>query len=274
VTLYPTRYGTRLVTLADLKAEHHPDKMHPEFARRLFAWIESQGGKVGIGGSWRDDGTQPDKPGFAPEGKSFHQYQQFPSGVYFAAVDLVVRDPGKVHRAPRWDEVPVQGSAQAKFWGVHCNVSTESWHMQPVINHIPGYDGLDGWQGWINQGQPDLEIGYGLKELDMKLVNPPQRIYDSRNTRQLTDGQIVIVKVPGAAVPAAFVNITVTGAVRKGYATAWSGNTQIPNVSNLNYQPAESICNTSWVPLTATNTFSVYVHSGCQLIVDLQATAS
>ena len=232
---------------------------------RAVKEVIEQGGLVGIGGSWRATGSQPDKPGFAPEGKSFHQDQHFASGmVKFCAVDLVCRNNGLVHRAPRWDEVPVQGSADAKFWGVHCNVSNESWHMQPIE--------IDGWLSWVNAGRPDLEIGYGLKDLDMKLTTPT-RIYDSRESGQLKDGQIVTVKVPGASVSAAFVNLTVTGASRAGYVTAWSGNTPLPNVSNLNFQTFEAVCNTSWVPLTATNTFSVFVKSGCHLIVDLQAIA-
>lgn len=183
-TLYPTRYAKRLVTIDELFAEHHVEKMHPGFAQWLRAWLIAQNGLVGIGGSWRDTGSQPDKPGFAPEGKSFHQYQRFASGrVAFCAVDLVCRnDAGllkrifslngskanpdastlkqlltvsAVHRAPKWSEVPAQGSADAKRYRVHCNIASESWHMQPVIDHIAGYDGLDGWGGWITAGSPD-----------------------------------------------------------------------------------------------------------------------
>lgn len=147
MTFYPIGYGTELVTLGRLRAETYPTLMHPVYADRLFAWIEAQGGKVGIGGSWRR--TQPDKPGFAPAGKSFHQTQQFPSGPYFAAVDLVVEVPGQRHRAPTWDEVPEQGSRDAELWRLHCNVPGEPWHMQPIE--------LDGWQTWVNAGRPDLE---------------------------------------------------------------------------------------------------------------------
>jgi hypothetical protein len=181
---YPHGYGHTLLDIDTLFIRNHLDKMHPEYARRLRAWLIAQDGEIGIGGSWRSTGSQPDKPGFAPEGKSFHQYQRFASGaVKFCAVDLVARnDDGllkrlftlngskanpdastlkrlltvsKVHRAPRWDEVPAQGSAAALRWRAHCNIATESWHMQPVIDHIAGYDGLDGWQSWINAGSPD-----------------------------------------------------------------------------------------------------------------------
>lgn len=276
-TVYPTRYGTRLVTIDKLFEEHHIDKMHPEFATRLRAWLIEQGGQVGIGGSWREDGSQPDKPGFAPEGKSFHQYQKFASGlIKFSAVDLVVRNPGKVHRAPKWSEVPVQGSEWAKKCGVHANVSTESWHMQPIE--------IDGWASWIQAGNPDPVPNYLKppvitpptiitgKELEMKLVNPPVRLYDSRKLgRKLKAGDVVSVTVPNAS--AAFVNLTVTEPEGSGHMTAWSGTTSKPEVSNLNFAPGETICNTSWVPLSDSDKFTVYTKTACHLIIDLQATA-
>jgi hypothetical protein len=163
-TLYPTGYGRSLLDIDALFARHHVDKMHPEYARRLRAWIVAQGGHIGIGGSWRDTGSQPDKPGFAPEGKSFHQYQRFASGlVAFAAVDLVARNGDKIHRAPYWSEVPEQGGTEAAKWGVHCNIDkggnpgapgTESWHMQPIE--------IDGWATWMGDGSPDPVANYPL----------------------------------------------------------------------------------------------------------------
>jgi len=273
-TLYPTRYGTRLVSIEDLFQEHHVDKMHPEFARRLKCWLVAQGGNVGIGGSWREDGTQPDKPGFAPEGKSFHQYQKFASGlIKFSAVDLVVRNPGKVHRAPKWSEVPVQGSAWAKEYGVHANVSTESWHMQCVE--------IDGWLGWSQAGSPDPVPNYPIpckdfsltEDLEMKLVTPPNRIYDSRKTGKVKKGSVVSVKVPVPGATAVFVNITVTNVEGSGYLTAWAGTTSKPEVSNLNYAVGTTICNTSWVPVSPSGAFTVYTKEACDLIIDLQATS-
>lgn len=162
--MYPSSYGRTLLDIDALFERHHVDKMHPEFARRLRAWLIAQDGNIGIGGSWRDNGTQPDKPGFAPEGRSFHQYQRFASGlVCFAAVDLVARNGAGVHRAPHWDEVPVQGTTEAARWGVHCNVSSESWHMQPVE--------IDGWASWMSAGSPDPVAGYPLPG---DIVTPPE----------------------------------------------------------------------------------------------------
>lgn len=145
MTTYPYGYGTDRGSLDELKARY-AGEMHPNYADCVFAWIESRGGRVGIGSAWR--ATQPSLPGFAPEGMSFHQDQLFASGfVGCAAVDLVHEDPGNKHRMIRWDEVPAQGTADAAFWKVHCNVSQESWHMQSI--------NADGWVRWVSDGRPD-----------------------------------------------------------------------------------------------------------------------
>lgn len=153
-TLYPMGYGTQMVTLAVLKSVHEPH-MHPEAARRGFVFLEAMGGKFGIGGGYRRPGTQPNKSGFAPPGKSFHEGQQFPSGLLYVAWDTVIANPGVVHRSPRWAEVPRQGSQAAKDFGVHMNVDTEPWHMQPIE--------LDGYDSWVNRGRPDLQFDYPIR---------------------------------------------------------------------------------------------------------------
>lgn len=148
-TLYPSGYGKTMVTIDELFQRHYQDKMHPEFARRLRAWLIAQNGRIGIGGSWRS--TQPNKPGFAPDGRSFHQSQTFNNGrVAFCAVDLVHVNPNGNHRSPRWEEVLRKGSAEAKRWGLHCNVTKpqEPWHIQPIE--------IDGWSGWANGGRKDF----------------------------------------------------------------------------------------------------------------------
>jgi hypothetical protein len=140
---------------------------HREYIRRLLAWLSSQDGAVGIGGTWRAGGTQPvnvdGEVRFAPEGKSFHQDQKYADGFLGAcAVDLVCPNGAGVHRAPRWDEVPAQGSLVARAWGVHCNVFSEPWHMQPVE--------IDGWQSWMNAGCPAPRPNYPLPGDD---IDPP-----------------------------------------------------------------------------------------------------
>jgi hypothetical protein len=180
---YPHGYGRTLLGIDELFARHHVDKMHPEFARRLRAWLVAQGGQVGIGGSWRATGTQPDRPGFAPEGRSFHQYQTFNSGlVAFCAVDLVARNGSGVHRAPHWAEVPARGSDDAKRWGVHCNIASESWHMQPTE--------INGWLSWVNSGSRDPVSGYPLPSEPL----PPEPPTEERPMRY-------VLKPPTGAAP-------------------------------------------------------------------------
>lgn len=153
--LYPMGYGLQLVTFDVLRNKHEPF-MHPEAARRGFNFILMQEGFFGIGGGFREVGDQPNLPGFAPEGKSFHQKQKFPSGSYYTAWDMVVRNlQGMPHRAPVWREVPIQGSKEAAEYGWHMNVSSESWHAQPTE--------LDGYDSWVANGRKDLVPNYPIK---------------------------------------------------------------------------------------------------------------
>ncbi|MGW8178934.1 MAG: peptidoglycan-binding domain-containing protein [bacterium] len=163
-TLYPIFYGTRLVNMDVLEATFLPH-MHPEGARRMFNFIHHQGGKFGVGGGYRPPGTQPNASGYAPPGKSFHEGQQFPSGLFYTAWDLVVVNPGHIHRAPLWNEVPIQGQDLTYKYGCHMNVSGEPWHMQPVE--------LDGWAAWANAGRPDLRYDYPIA-ISSPRPQPPQ----------------------------------------------------------------------------------------------------
>jgi peptidoglycan hydrolase-like protein with peptidoglycan-binding domain len=142
----------KLSTVNDVLLVHY----HPEYVRRLLAWLTSMNGGIGIGGHFRPDGTQPDKPGFAPEGKSFHQNQQYNDGFIGAtAVDVVAKNPtGGNHIGVRSAMVPMQGTERAKLWGVHANILTEPWHIQPVE--------IDGWLSWKNNGSPAPRRGYPL----------------------------------------------------------------------------------------------------------------
>ena len=253
--LYPSGYGTSMLTLEQLKRRHYIDKMHPVYAERLFDWIEAQGGRIGIGGSWRDDGSQPDKPGFAPEGKSFHQYQRFASGlIAFCAVDLVHINPGNVHRAPTWSEVPAQGTPAAERWGVHCNVSNEPWHMQPSE--------IDGWQSWINAGSPDPTGD------TMQPLVTPRRVYDSRNAsagplQAMQWRQILVGRRQVHA------HVTVVSPAGAGY-LAVTGSSEGTDTSLVNFDAGETIA--AGAPIaTVDGRIRVIASQSCHVIVDIYA---
>lgn len=182
-TLYPIYYGTRMVPFNVLVETFEPN-MHPEAARRMFNFIRSHGGKFGIGGGYRPPRTQPNKPGFAPPGKSFHEGQRFPSGLYYCAWDVVVQNHNHKHRSPTWDEVPKQGTQLAIDFGVHMNVSSEPWHMQPIE--------IDGYASWVRAGRPDLQNNYKFASSVSTVVRDPvregERIVVEFNSRTLRRG--------------------------------------------------------------------------------------
>lgn len=209
----PFQYGNQYISLRELERwllVHH----HPEYVRRLLAWLHFKKGTVGVGGGWRAGGAQPGKPGFAPEGKSFHQDQNYNDGFTGAcAVDSVYMDgpdAGDSHDSIAWKEVPIQGSAEAKRWGIHANVGVpgngESWHLQPIE--------IDGWQTWWNQGRPAPVRNYPLpvehdpyyapppggtlvEEDDMQYLIKMDRMHDSRpGYQQLSQVKQVALK-PG-----------------------------------------------------------------------------
>lgn len=151
MTTYPNGYQRSMISLDEMERRHGA-KMHPEFRRRFFAWIQAQGGTMGVGGGWR---TKPHSVSAASRaGMSFHQDQRFSDGVFYCAVDLVHANGSRIHRAPEWSEVPKQGSAEAKKWGLHCNISSETWHIQPIE--------IDGFQRWVAAGRPSPQAGYKI----------------------------------------------------------------------------------------------------------------
>jgi peptidoglycan hydrolase-like protein with peptidoglycan-binding domain len=131
--------------------------MDPGTARRFKAYIRSKKGQMGIGGAVRF--VQPDKPGFAKPGMSFHELQTFFDGKKnFAALDLVMRNGEGNHRSPNWSEVPKQGSGHPDIaaYGIHANVDGEPWHNQAIE--------VDGWTAWVNGGRKRPSVTFPIKE--------------------------------------------------------------------------------------------------------------
>jgi len=285
-TLYPVGYGSTLVTMRRLRELHEP-RMHPAFAQPLFAWIESMGGTVGIGGGWRAGGTQPSGPTFAPEGKSFHQDQTFASTlVAYSAVDLVRKNPtaGGAHLTMRWSD-----SDTAPLYGLHTFIKSpvpEPWHMQAA--------NIRGWQTWYNAGRPDPimiaypgavppapppETGAPIVTTQSQWLVPAERILDSRwwdeagrfGNDMPNDNGVRHIPCAKAAGKGA-VTITVTAVAPKGpgFVTVFRSGTTPPNVSALNYGPAvQAIANTTTVPVAADGSFKVYLASNSHLVIDL-----
>lgn len=191
----PWGYGTRRKSLASVKMILEPH-YHPEYLRRLLHWLEYKNGKIGIGGHFRPDGTQPDKAGFAPEGRSFHQNQLYSDGFIGAcAVDVVRYNPGGSHVTVRDSDVPVQGSDEAKKWGLHANVSKpgqsgwEPWHIQPIE--------IDGWKSWDNAGNPAPEANYPLPDWP-KQTPPPLKDADMKRFLWRPHGYANVFLIDGA----------------------------------------------------------------------------
>lgn len=108
-------------------------------------------------------------------------------------------------------------------------------------------------------------------EYDVKLVDPPQRIYDSRKQGgRFRDGETR--KVSTGKSGAVFVNVTVVDpAGDGGFLTMWGSGPQ-PDVSNVNYSHGQTIANSAWVPVARDGTISVYAFRSCDVLIDVQAT--
>lgn len=146
----PWGYNQTYKSLGEIKALLESQNYHPNFLRCFIPWLHSKGGQVGVGGTRREFGSQPNLPGFAPEGKSFHQPQTYSDGwTGPSAIDLVAKDgpdANFAHDSVTWAMVPKQGTAEATKWGVHCNIDSEAWHIQGI--------NIDGYDSWVKAGRP------------------------------------------------------------------------------------------------------------------------
>lgn len=144
--IYPVFYGTQRMTLVQIRARFQPG-CHPEVWRCVEALLVWGRGRWGIGGGRRL--VQPDKPGFAPAGMSFHEWQEFQSGlVAYSAFDFVMTNPGGVHRSPTWEE-----ARELPQFGLWAFITGEPWHGQRKL--VKGGVLIRGYRSWVAAGRPD-----------------------------------------------------------------------------------------------------------------------
>lgn len=108
------------------------------------------------------------------------------------------------------------------------------------------------------------------EDLEMQIVSPPVRVYDSRQEDNPLAPKIARRINVGYDTSAVFVNLTVTQQDAPGYLTAW-GEGKMPDVSNLNFA-MKDLCNTSWVPVVDGH-ITLWSYSSTHVIVDVQAVA-
>ncbi|MCA1806344.1 MAG: hypothetical protein LC687_00470 [Actinobacteria bacterium] len=162
----PYGYQSSYVTLRRVEEILTPHYQQASIRRHL-AILHARGGNLGIGGTWR---TCPHSVSQASMNcQSFHQDQEYADGfVGASAIDYVWRDgpdAGFAHDGVPTGGVPVQGSAEAKLFGIHANIGVpgkpgfESWHGQPIE--------LDGWGTATQSGTrpvPTINPIYPLPE--------------------------------------------------------------------------------------------------------------
>lgn len=107
-------------------------------------------------------------------------------------------------------------------------------------------------------------------EYEVKLIDPPQRVYDSRHQQgRFADGETR--KISTGKKGAVFANITVVDGSANGFCTAW-GNGAMPDVSNVNWSHGQTIANSAWVPVAPDGTIQIYCFRSAHILIDIQAT--
>ncbi|MGZ4738965.1 MAG: SGNH/GDSL hydrolase family protein [Ilumatobacteraceae bacterium] len=98
----------------------------------------------------------------------------------------------------------------------------------------------------------------------------PDRKIDTRNTGR--SSLITVQAPPGAAAVAA--TLTVTGGKTAGFLSAFPCSGTIPKVSNVDWEPGETIAGAAFVPVAADGTFCVFTNSPTDVIVDITGVFS
>lgn len=268
-------------------------KQHPAATRRHLALLHARGGRLGVGGVWR---TCPHPVSQASRDcESFHQDQEYADGfVGNTAIDYVWEDGPD---ANNWHDVvpiggvPIQGTPEAGFFGIHANVGRvgtsgfESWHGQPIE--------IDGWGSATLNGTrpaPAIDPNYPLPAVhdpyletgDNMDTMAARRVIDTRgesgphyNTYKLAADKATTIEIPETAgFKVAQVTVTIGETEGAGHLITWPSGTR-PNTSFQNYEK-----NQFWTPetlfvrLTAAGSFQLWSLAKTHLIVDFTGIVS
>lgn len=96
----------------------------------------------------------------------------------------------------------------------------------------------------------------------------PSRILDTRTSQSIPGGTELDFAVagrggvPSSGVGAVVLNLTVTGPTAPGYLTAWPAGTALPNASNLNFVPGQTVANLAIVKVGANGNVALFNSSG------------
>lgn len=96
----------------------------------------------------------------------------------------------------------------------------------------------------------------------------PQRLADTRNTGR---SSVITVPTPPGA-DAVAVNLTATNAAAPGHLRAYPCDGALPEVSNVNFSPGESVAGGAFVPTSENNTICVFSNVSVDVVVDLTGT--
>lgn len=307
----PYRYRGTYITLRDLNAELARSNFLRSSRRRHLALLHSRGGKLGVGGHTR---VCPHPVSQASRNcESFHQIQEFWANLAktatvraSTAIDYVWEDGDDAndwHDVVPTGGVPVQGSAEARRFGIHANVGTpgssgfESWHGQPIE-----IDGFRSATGNRSHPAPYIDEHYPLPpehdpfpdDIDLPPQEPTmihvpdyaQRIFDTRDSEasglpswqssnlarfKAGESRDVIV-ARDDALDTVFVNITVIEPDGGGFVTVYGGQkANVPGTSNVSWLGKGGVHENSGFIATHGDHIHIYAHVGCEIAVDLQA---
>lgn len=140
----------------------------------------------------------------------------------------------------------------------------------PVVGHRDVGSTRCPGDGIYNQIQAN--VFEPSEDVDMRIINPPVRAYDSRKQQgRYKAGETRRIHV--GRNNAVFVNLTAVDAQGWGFLTAW-GDGPMPDVSNVNYNVGMTIANSAWVPVAPDGCINVFSHAATDVLVDVQAVAS